>query len=120
MKKFALPVLALLALTACSGEPGESAMRKAIENEIKGQIEQAQTMAKAFGGEEMAKTLVGEFTGFDRFEKKSCEAVADRKETYICTYAYLATVGKQTRNSDNARATLIKTDKGWKALDFNG
>jgi hypothetical protein len=80
-------LLGLVALVAgCSGEPSESAMRKAVEKAIADQVEQQRQLLGGILGAGAAG-LPGQngSIGISKFEKNSCVS-ASNEPGYICDF----------------------------------
>lgn len=98
----------LLALSGCSGEPGEADMEKAVARLINETIEQTRQLM----GNNSA-LQVSDFKGFDGFTKESCSKLEDNRG-YTCTFSYTATIGGATE-TDKVSGRFYQTERGWVA-----
>lgn len=75
-----------LVLTACSGEPSESEMQKAVEKAVKDQIAQQNQLFATLAGKSSANPFgQAAFSGFSKFVKHGCVRASD-EPGYICDF----------------------------------
>lgn len=109
-----LPLVSVLAgmgfaLSACSGEPSEGAMRDALERTAKTQIDNARASMRAMGGSNnpFVEKMLPTYQGIKDFTKLSCVPAKD-EPGYICDFRISVNGG----GSANAKGRFFKGPDG--------
>ncbi len=112
IRRLALPLLIVLPLAACSGEPSEAAMRKLVEAHTRRTLE-----GQGRGG----------FRQFESFRKQGCVKTKARAEgaagapdgRYDCYYAAtFAAQGGRPALTVNGKGRFTPSDKGLRFEDL--
>lgn len=93
-----LIVVAMLLLSACSGEPSEAALRKAFEKDFK---KNSQPANSQFGQSKLYS-----------LEKLACRE-AGKVPGYVCDVQIDAALPLIGRGIRNMAVRMVKTDDGW-------